>query len=188
MGFVEDKINVVHQIQYHINIRAVSLQKCHQNIWKHETFQSTKSSVPFGTQIHFAYNSFKFTAHNRRDKNSYHKLQCCKMREWQRIKSVILDFGVYFSWIETFGNIVKWLYEESKVYQQYSKVILKVKKHIFWFTFIVNLCRHFLWFPKKVLDQNGPYINMFQTNLRNVCVSVILEFCLLWSSSVFFSL
>ena len=51
------------------------------------------------------------------------------------------------------------------------------------FTFIVNLCKHFLCdCRKKVLDQNGPYINMFQTNLRNDCLSVILEFCLLSSS------
>ena len=32
---------------------------------------------------------------------------------------------------------------------------------------------------KKVLEQNGPYINTFQNNLRiNFCLSVILEFCL----------
>ena len=30
-----------------------------------------------------------------------------------------------------------------------------------------------------VLDQNGPCINTFQTIIKNVCLSVILEFCLL---------
>ena len=35
---------------------------------------------------------------------------------------------------------------------------------------------------KKVLDPNGPYINTFQTILRNVCLSIISEFfCCLWS-------
>ena len=43
---------------------------------------------------------------------------------------------------------------------------------------------------KKVLDQNGPYINTFQKNLGNVCLSVILDFCqssivCCFSSSVF---
>ena len=33
-------------------------------------------------------------------------------------------------------------------------------------------------FQKKALDQNGPYIITFQTNLRNNCLSVIQEFCL----------
>ena len=52
-------------------------------------------------------------------------------------------------------------------------------------TFIVNLCRQsFYDFRKKDLDQNGPYINTFQTNLRKICVSVILEFCLLSFSSL----
>ena len=47
----------------------------------------------------------------------------------------------------------------------------------FFFTFIVNLCRQFLRFPKKkVLGQNRPYINTLQTNLRNDCLSLILEF------------
>ena len=36
---------------------------------------------------------------------------------------------------------------------------------------------------KKVLDPNGPYISTFQSILRNVYLSVILEFCLLSSSS-----
>ena len=31
--------------------------------------------------------------------------------------------------------------------------------------------------PILVLEQNRPNLNKFQTNLRNVCVSVILEFC-----------
>ena len=31
---------------------------------------------------------------------------------------------------------------------------------------------------KKVLDPNWPYINTFQTILRNVCLSVISKFCL----------
>ena len=34
-------------------------------------------------------------------------------------------------------------------------------------------------FRENVLDPSGPYINTFQTNLINVCSSVILEFCLL---------
>ena len=33
--------------------------------------------------------------------------------------------------------------------------------------------------PEKVLYTNGLYINSFQTILRNVCLSAILEFCLL---------
>ena len=48
-----------------------------------------------------------------------------------------------------------------------------------WFWFLV----YFYNKPtstEKILDQNGPYINTFQTN---VCLSVILEFCLLSSSS-----
>ena len=54
----------------------------------------------------------------------------------------------------------------------------------FWFILVINLCRHFFAiFLKKVLDQNGPYIKMFQTNLRNLCLSVILEFYLSSSSS-----
>ena len=48
---------------------------------------------------------------------------------------------------------------------------------------LVNICRHFLAiFEKKVLSQNGPYINTFKTDLGNVEFSVILELCL--SSSV----
>ena len=39
-----------------------------------------------------------------------------------------------------------------------------------------------LRFPKNVQDQSGPYINTFQTNIRNFCLSVILKFCL--SSSI----
>ena len=34
---------------------------------------------------------------------------------------------------------------------------------------------------KKVKDPNGPYISTGQTKIRNVCMSVILEFCLLLS-------
>ena len=36
---------------------------------------------------------------------------------------------------------------------------------------------------KKVLDPNGPYISTSQIEIRNVCLSVILEFCLSSSSS-----
>ena len=36
---------------------------------------------------------------------------------------------------------------------------------------------------KKVLDPNWPYISMFQTKIRNVCLLVISVFCL--SSSVY---
>ena len=37
----------------------------------------------------------------------------------------------------------------------------------------------FLQLPeKRILDPNGPYISTFQKILRNVCLSVILEFCL----------
>ena len=32
---------------------------------------------------------------------------------------------------------------------------------------------------KKVPDPSGPYISTFQTKIKNVCLSVILEFCLL---------
>ena len=35
---------------------------------------------------------------------------------------------------------------------------------------------------KKVLDQNGLYINTCQTKIRNACLSVTLEFCLLLSA------
>ena len=38
----------------------------------------------------------------------------------------------------------------------------------------------FLQPPKKVLDPNGPYISMSQTEIRNVSLSVRSEFCL-WS-------
>ena len=48
-----------------------------------------------------------------------------------------------------------------------------------------KMARHSCDFRKKVLDQNGLYINTFQSYLRNVCLSVILEFCL---SSVVFGL
>ena len=42
-----------------------------------------------------------------------------------------------------------------------------------------NICGQFFGgFWKHVLDQNGSFINMFQTNIRNVSLSVILEFCL----------
>ena len=35
---------------------------------------------------------------------------------------------------------------------------------------------------RKVLDSNGPLISMSQTKIRNVCLSIIFEFCqLLWS-------
>ena len=58
------------------------------------------------------------------------------------------------------------------------------KRLLFWFILIINLCRHFFCgFEKKVLDQNGPYINKFQTILRNVSLSVILEFFLSSASS-----
>ena len=50
---------------------------------------------------------------------------------------------------------------------------------VFWFIFIINLCRNFfVIYERKVLDQNEPCINTFQIILRNVCPSVILEFCL----------
>ena len=42
--------------------------------------------------------------------------------------------------------------------------------------------RAFLRLPEKnVFDSNGPYIGTNQTKIRNVCLSVILAFCLLWS-------
>ena len=51
----------------------------------------------------------------------------------------------------------------------------------FWVIFQVALCSlYFCSFQKKVLDPNAPYIEMFQIILRNGCLSVILEFCLLW--------
>ena len=49
----------------------------------------------------------------------------------------------------------------------------------FWFIFISKLYSlSFAISDKKDQDQKGPYINMFQTNLRNVCLSVILAFSL----------
>ena len=33
-------------------------------------------------------------------------------------------------------------------------------------------------FQKKALDQNGPYISTFLTNLRNVCLSIVSELCM----------
>ena len=45
--------------------------------------------------------------------------------------------------------------------------------------FIVNFCRHcFLQFLKKGPRPKWTIINTFQTNLKTVCLSVILEFCL----------
>ena len=35
---------------------------------------------------------------------------------------------------------------------------------------------------RKVLDPNGPHISTSQTKIRNVCLSVILEFCMLLSN------
>ena len=44
---------------------------------------------------------------------------------------------------------------------------------------MVNLCRQlFCDILKKVLDQIKPFINTFQINLRNVCLSVIPALCL----------
>ena len=54
-----------------------------------------------------------------------------------------------------------------------------MRLELFWFIFII--IDFFCNFWKKVLDQNGPYINTFQTNLRNDCLSVIPE---LYLSSV----
>ena len=47
-------------------------------------------------------------------------------------------------------------------------------------TFIVTLyvSTIFAISERKVLDPNGPYLNTFQTILRNVCLPVILKFCL----------
>ena len=51
---------------------------------------------------------------------------------------------------------------------------------------MVYLYRQFFChFRKKVLDQNGPYISTIQTILRNVCLTVILEFSLPSSVCVF---
>ena len=64
------------------------------------------------------------------------------------------------------------------------RVIIRVKtcflRKTFWFT-LVNLYFHnFVTFEKKVQDQNGPYyISTSQTKMRNICLSVILEFCCL---------
>ena len=49
---------------------------------------------------------------------------------------------------------------------------------LFWFTFSKPMQNFFAIFEKKVLYQIGPYINTFQTNIKNICLSVILEFCL----------
>ena len=55
-----------------------------------------------------------------------------------------------------------------------TKFYLKITKFV-----TINLFRQFYYdFRKKILDQNGPYISTFQTNLKNACLSVILEFCL----------
>ena len=65
-----------------------------------------------------------------------------------------------------------------------KNIVIKIKpmyKHL-WLrqsTFIVNLCRNFFAISEKRV-QNGPYINTFQISLKNVCLSVILEF---WLSS-----
>ena len=46
-------------------------------------------------------------------------------------------------------------------------------EYVFWFIFIINLCRQFFAISeRKVLDQNVTYIDTFQTILRNVCLSV----------------
>ena len=67
----------------------------------------------------------------------------------------------FFSWSSQLSNFILFLQDQ------------------FWFTFIVNLCKQFFAIPeRKILHQNGPYINTFQINLRNVCLSLIPEFCL----------
>ena len=63
------------------------------------------------------------------------------------------------------------------------------KSKVFWVTFQVTLCSYYFCnFRKKVLDPNGPYISTFHTILRNVCLSVISEFCLSLSSTAYTSL
>ena len=54
---------------------------------------------------------------------------------------------------------------------------------MFWLTFQINLYvpTFFATSGKKVLDPNLPYIRTSQTKIRNVCLSIILEFCLFLS-------
>ena len=54
-------------------------------------------------------------------------------------------------------------------------------KILCWVTFQVTLCfNYFFRLPEeKVLDPKGSYIRMFQTKIRNICLSVISEYFLL---------
>ena len=50
---------------------------------------------------------------------------------------------------------------------------------LLWLPFIVNFCRRsFCDFRTKRSQTKKTYLNMFQTNLRDVCLSVTLEFYL----------
>ena len=60
-----------------------------------------------------------------------------------------------------------------------TEIIVTDEVNPLWVCFYrVNLCSlTFAISEKIVLDPNGPYVELFQTNLRNVYMSVILEFC-----------
>ena len=59
-----------------------------------------------------------------------------------------------------------------------TKYVIFLTIH-FWVAFQVTLCSHYFCdFQKKALDPNGPYTSTFQKNLKNVSLSVILEFCM----------
>ena len=94
------------------------------------------------------------------------------------------DFLAYFSSTKKIQKII--ILKPKHQNLEWIIVLIKFLTNLqpFCFIFIIkNLCRHFFRFLKKI-DPNGPYIGTFQTILRNVCLSIILELCLLSSSSL----
>ena len=48
------------------------------------------------------------------------------------------------------------------------------------FGYVFNLCSHYFYdFQKERLGPSGPYISTSRTKIINICLSVILEYCLI---------
>ena len=76
--------------------------------------------------------------------------------------------------------IIKFYYDYSNLTE--IKLKKNIKKCFIGLLFSEPMFPQFLWLSERnVLDPNEPYITTSQTKIRNVCLSVILELCLLSS-------
>ena len=113
----------------------------------------------------------------------------CKLWNAFRFDSIFLGIFIYYWW-SLMSNFYRLCIPSIHTlwYIDMPDVTVSYGMYLDFIAFLGYLSSKYM-FPlffkhleKKVLDPNGPYISTFQTNLRNVCLSVILESCLSSSS------